>query len=1220
MQQPHRKTLVAYAIKLLCLMMILPLCSSLQAQSFYGSIVGTVTDATGAVVPNAKVTVTNVGTSEATTITSDGAGKFSFVNLIPATYKVDISKASFKHFIHDQVTVEVGNTVRVDSALQVGAANETVEVSTEAPLLKTDSSTLSTEISAQQVQEMPLNGRNVLNLIALTPGVVPTGGAMGGTGLDQGTRTAGGAGFGNYQIGGSIQGQSAQFIDGVANNLLGGNIVALVPTQDAIQEFSVASSNAGADFGRFAGGVVNMATKSGGNKFHGSAWEYLRNRDFNANDYFSNFNPVLNPRVKYNQNQYGASINGPIMRDKLFFMFTWEGYKLNAANVTPTEVPTPALQAGVFANKITDPAGICNIQPYTGGLTGSDGNPIAAGGYYIQNLGKAGLIAGTTCGDPTGLQLKNIFPNPNANLTGTNWFKATPIGNNQNQYNGRVDYALSSNDRLFARYTYWTLLDVPHTEFNDQGQPGTSLTGYSGGWPTADGQTGIYTNQAVVGETHTFNPSTVLDVRANYVRVYSPNAAQDMNVNYNQFGTALAALAPQMNVHTMPGVQLNGPYGIYNANNYPNNGVNWNNTYGLGGNLVKIVRSHSLKFGAEMRLMDASSVNHNGAGGGSFQYNNSYSGDEWANFLMGYPSQVQFKTAIETAEYSYYSGYYVTDTWQASKNLTLTLGLRYELPGVTEERNNKATVLLPNAVDPISGVKGTEALVASSLYGNRGDVNPYHSAFGPRLGLAYRATSTTVVRGGYGIAYLPNDISGGTNPNGAFVNGATTSPNIPGNYTSLAANQLQQILAPIPAGGTTSAPLAFNPSNGRGNATVGTGPTYFMSNLVSATSYKGQTIQGPVPTQPYPWVQQWNMSLSHEFKNGLVADVAYTGLHGTNMPGSGGRELNEINASTYNSSGLALTGPQTGSLLSAAATSCPNAPTFTTMAGLTVGQCLRPNPYYKSIQDTAEYFAVENYRSFQAKAEKRMGAMGVLMANYTWAQNKGNTDTQTNYLEQKATAQGGSGAGGYQDYNNLKGEYSLISYDVTNRVIVAYNLNLPFGKGKKFGNNFAGPIDTLVSGWAINGVTTFQSGFPVFLAMSSNNALKNANLGIGTLRPQIVPGCQAKINESGLARVQAGAWFNTSCFTAPGAWSFGNEPRVDPVLRGDGQKNFDFSFQKSTSIAEGFKLEFRTEFFNVFNRVQFAPPIPSVGAGNFGAVTYQVNHPRQLQLSLRLNY
>jgi hypothetical protein len=1204
----------AVGIKLIAIMMALSVCPSLKAQSFYGSIVGTVTDGTGAVVPDAQVMATNVGTNESVSVKSDPSGKFSFVNLLPATYKVSVDKGGFKRFLQDRVTVEVNNTVRLDAMLQVGAANETVEVSPEAAQLKSDSSTLSTEIGAQQVQEMPLNGRNVLNLIALTPGVVPTGAAMGATGLNQGTRTAGGAGWGDYEIGGAIQGQSAQFIDGVANNLLIGNVVGLVPTQDAIQEFSVASSNATADFGRFSGGVVNMATKSGGNAFHGSAWEYLRNRDFNANDYFSNQNGSARPQ--YNQNQYGASVSGPIVRNKMFFMFTWEGYRSLTGNLTPTNVPTTALQNGIFPNAITDPLGICSISTTV--------NP---GSWTITNLyGPSANPAypNATCGDATNKIIKTFYPAPNA--TGaSNWFLTTPLGNKQNQYNGRVDYTLGPNDRLFARYTYWTLQDTAHSEFLDQGFGGTK-------WPTNDGQQSDYTHQAVVGETHTFNPTTVLDVRLNFMRQYSPNIAQSAGLSQSQFGSQYTALASQESFQEIPGFNVSGGlHGLYAMSNYINDSITWYDTYGINGNLVKIVGPHSFKFGTEVRLMDQSEESFSGGASGTYTYSTNWSGDEWANFLMGYPTAATFKTALRIAAYTYYQGYYAMDTWQAAKNLTFTLGLRYELPGAIAERNNKATVLLPNTVDPTTGITGTESLVASSLYPSRSNVIPYHTAFAPRVGAAIRLTPTTAIRGGFGISFLPNDIPSGANPDGNYVNGATTTVNVP---TSGNPVPLTQNLVPLTGSTTTSilnqiVASGITPSPGRTNPN-------FMTLLGSKTAFLNQNLTAPDPYQSYPWVEQWNMSLSHQFQSNLVAEVSYNGLHGTNLPLSGSRNLNEL-PDQYDSMGSALAVKQ----------ACAAANNLV----VSVGQCLRPYPFYNNVSDSIGYVGIENYRSFQAKGEKRMGAGGIIMANYTYARNLGNTDTQNGYLESKSVTQGGSGSAGIQDWNNLKGEYSLISYDVTNRIIVAYNLNLPFGKGKKYANGFSDFANNFVSGWAINGDTTIQSGFPIFLTAATNNQLIGFGANNNNTRPMVVPGCNKKIGGSGLARVQAGGWFNIYCFENDAAsslstngvtqypnglgslnptptvnsvpftqYQFGNEPRTDPTLRADGIKNFDFSFQKSTSLHEKLNLEFRTEFFNIFNRVQFAPPGPTAGSNNFGQVTYQVNRPRQLQLSLRLNY
>jgi hypothetical protein len=420
---------------------------------------------------------------------------------------------------------------------------------------------------------------------------------------------------------------------------------------------------------------------------------------------------------------------------------------------------------------------------------------------------------------------------------------------------------------------------------------------------------------------------------------------------------------------------------------------------------------------------------------------------------------------------------------------------------------------------------------------------------------------------------------------------------------------------------------------GRGNGQA----TYFMPNLVSTTSYKGQSINAPYPYQNYPYVQQWNAALSHQFKGDWMAEISYSGLSGKNLPGIG-HNLDEI-PNQYDSMQSSL-----GTHQACAAT--PGITSGSPGGFISAGQCLRPYPLYNNVQDGAQLYAVQHYRSIQARAEKRMGIAGVLTGNYTWARNIGNTDTTASYLESKSSVQGGSGNGGLQDYNNLTGEISLISYDVTNRAIVSYVVSLPFGKGAKYGNSFSGPMNAIVSGWAINGITTLQSGFPVFLGNSSGNQL-NQSYGAGGTRPMVISGCNPKIGGSGLARAKNGAWFNTNCFAAQGqnflpngsyspfnpngpggsanlqyynGFAFGNEPRVDPTLRGDGIKNFDFSFQKSTPIHESTNFEFRAEFFNVMNRVQFSPPNASVGSNQFGTIAYQVNKPRQIQLSARVNF
>ena len=588
-----------------------------------------------------------------------------------------------------------------------------------------------------------------------------------------------------------------------------------------------------------------------------------------------------------------------------------------------------------------------------------------------------------------------------------------------------MDYTLSDKQRLFGRYTYWTLNDTGHSEFNDKGLNGVS-------WNTNDGHNANVTQQFVLGDTYAFNPTTVLDVRANYVREYDPNLADSTSINEAQFGSAYATLAPQMTAHTLPGFNVSGGlHGLYNEGNFPNDSVTWWNTYGIDAGLTKILGAHSLKFGAELRLMDQSSINA-GTAAGSYTYTTSFTGDEWASFLMGYPTATTFKTGAKVAAYSYYQAYYLTDTWQASRNLTLNLGVRYELPGALAERNNKATVLLPTAVDPTTGITGTLALVNSALYGHRTTVLPEYNLFAPRVGFSYRAGANTVLQGGYGLSYLPNDITGGTNPSASLVNGATTT------VSNTVATPLQNNLNCIVTAGCLSptAPGGLTQPFGRSNPT-------FMTLYGNKNSYLKQAISGPVPNQPYPYVQQWNIALNHQFTGNWMAGVAYSGMKGTNLPGAGNRQLDQL-PDQYDAMGSALT---------ANAASCAATPGFAANT-ITVGQCLRPFPYYNGVTDTAEFYAWEHYRSLQLRAEKRFGRSGVLSANFTTSKNMANTDTQNSFLESKSTVQGGNGDGTLQDYTNPAAEYSLISFDVTNRMIIDYVLNLPFGNGTEIRQRF----------------------------------------------------------------------------------------------------------------------------------------------------------------------
>jgi hypothetical protein len=1197
--QPIRLLLMMVAV-------VFGLCSSpASAQTFYGSIVGTVTDATGAVVQGATVTITNLGTNDVQAAKTDTAGDYRFVNLVPANYRVVVETSGFKRFERQSVEVVVDTTARVNAALQIGAATETVEVGTQAALLQTESGSLGDTIGAKQMDSMPLNGRNAMNLMELVPGVIPQGSSLGSAAANLGA-TTGSVGWGNYQIGGGIPTQSSTYVDGAPTQIMQKNTNALVPTQDTVQEFTVETSGVSPEFGRFGGGVVNMTTKSGTNQFHGTAYEYVRNKDVNANNYFFNRSNLARP--EFTENQFGGAVGGPIWKKKAFFFVAYELNRIRQAALEQTNIPTAAEQAGVIADpasggsykKIVDLTGNCNIQPYTGQtVTGPTGQSetFAAGGYYITNLFQAGSVSGT-CGDPTAKIFRTFYPYNTLNAN-SSYNYITPYSESDNTYqlSGRFDYDLTSKQRAFARFTLWNVLDSP-----------INIMQGASGYPTHSAGAQNHTNQIVVGDTYTFNPTTVLEFRADYMRQDSvPPGYQ--GTNEAQWGAPFAALAPYMNYQHIPGFSLAGTGQLHNIFNFGYTGVQflYYNNYHVSGALTKMLGKHTLKMGAEVRLMQRDDVGNDGSPSGSFTYGDDLSGDEWSNFLMGQFDSDTITSLKRTTSYDWYSGYYIQDTWQAARKLTLNLGLRVEMPGAIAENANNASVLLPNAVDPYTGITGTAALVQSSLYpGRTTQVSPGVKV-GPRVGFAYRLTDSTVVRGGYSLSYLTPDYQTGTYAETQSINSAaTTHTNVGSTITyTMGVN-------PFPI--TTQYPLGMQLAQGRAN------PAFMVANI-------GQAVTDPYPFEPFPTSQSMNVSIGHQMKGDTLIDVGFAHTLGTHLPrlSDGLDELPD----QYDSLGTALAANKTpgGTPINLAYDSV-TLPT----ALQTYGQSLLPFPAYKNFSNGADFNGTLSYNALEVKVQKRFKAAGQFGAAYTWMKMIGDADSILTGIEAVSAGVAGAGHGTYQDYNNLKAERSIYSFDAPNRLVFNYVYNLPFGHGQRFGANTNGVVERVISAWSLSGITTFQSGYPVYMYTSGNNLSKN--LGAGTIRPNYTPGCAKTIGGSGYARTQPGAtWFNTTCFTLPGtpgssatpssaSYGFGNEPRTDDAIKSGGVDNFDLSVIKSIPIHESIALQLRVEGYNIFNRVQFGPPVTEADAPNalFGVVSSQANNPRELQGALRVNF
>jgi len=1130
------------------------------AQTFFGSIVGNVTDASGAAVPGAAVTLTNTGTSEKRTGETDSRGAYQFVNLVPGVYRVDVEKTGFQRLSRPDVQVQVQSAVRIDAALQIGEVSQTLEVTGQAALLQTETTALSQVVEGRTVQDMPLNGRNVLNLVELVPGVVPQGSSSGNP---MGNQSKGGTtnpnGWGNYQIGGGMANQSGTYMDGAPMNVSYVNSVILVPTQDAIAEFRVATNNVSAEFGRFAGGIVNLTTKSGTNQFHGGLYEYLRNRSLNANDFFSNRSGIARPA--FNQNQYGANGGGPLIKDKTFFFFSWEDFKYRQGLPTVTTVPTAAMKTGDFSGAgiplVYDPLSTTQTSP----------------GVYTRTPFAGKLIPAARI-DSSANVMKNYWGAPNAPGIVNNWVGNGRAGGDQYQINARGDQSVSDKQRLFARYTRWIGNTIPNDLFQTKA---TGITAY------------YTTDQAVLGDTYSLSPSTVADVRASFTRFRFGFTPVSQGADLTQFGPAYAKLQSQMSFTNYPGNAVTGMQSFSQAVTVRN----VNNVYSLSENVTRIVGSHTLKVGAEQRLIEWNYGQTNNAAG-TFNFDNRItaqnplsptgSGYPFASFMLGYPySGLATEIALSSAR-MWYHGLYATDTWQATRKLTFNYGVRWDFPGSFWEKHDSNLVFLPGAPDPISAkvgmtLKGQPALTNSDAYPDRKVHPAIYKLFAPRLGLAYRVNDKMVLRTGYGLAYLPNDVAFLDSPWAASVNSAATN-----------------MVASLDGGLTPSATLS-NPFPSGLIPPVGHSAS-FLSAL------EGSTPSAPVPDSPHPYAQQWNLNLEREFAGGLMIEVGYGGSKGTHLPISISAQMNQI-GDQYDSMGAALLtqvkNPFYGIL--------PASIGQLAAATVAQGQLLRPYPQFLGVTNASYNVGASTYHSLQTKVQKRFHSGGSLLASYTWAKLMSNSDTLTSWLES-------SSAGAVQNWNNLRAEKSLASYDVPSRLIVSYVYDLPFGKGKSFLKNAAGPVDKIVSGWGVNGVATFQSGFPLTLTAQATTI--SSTFGGGTPRPNVVAGCSK--SPGGTAQSKLNGWFNTSCYSQPGQFTFGNEGRTDPNLRSSGINNWNFAATKGTAITERVNLQFRAEFFNLTNRVQFNAAGGALGTPTFGVVTASRNLPRQIQFGLRASF
>jgi hypothetical protein len=882
-------------------------------------------------------------------------------------------------------------------------------------------------------------------------------------------------------------------------------------------------------------------------------------------------------------------------------------------------MPTAANLTGVFS---TTP--LYNPKNATCDASGSTatnlGDPClmptnASGNYYIptQYLSTTATILNPY-----------LFLTPTSGAATNNFVHQALSPVDYNNYNARGDETLGAKQRLFERYTEY-----------HRNHEGYATTGNQFFYPTFN--TSI---QAVIGDTITITPNMVADVRASYLR-YIFNSSQLLCCNFNvgQFSAAWNTLAPGVVFKQLPHLAFTNGYYSPGGPNI----LDTDNSYVLSGNLTWIHGRHTATFGAEARKIEWDYIQTN-TPSGQFSFNPTATasltgsgGNAFASYMLGVPYQGSFQEPAISKGVIWYGGLYAADSFRLTPKLTLNAGVRWEQPGSFKETHGSLETLIVNL--PTTGLPmvngkaltGGLALTNSSQYGSKDWQALHWDLFSPRAGFAYSPSDKWALSGGFGISDLPPTVAFSTGPYNVPSNLATSNMVA---YTNIS-TPFNTMDNPF-AGGTLTAP--------------------FGHSQAGVNSLLGNGIQAMVPNQPYPYYMQWNFGLQRQFGNSSSVQVSYVGSKGNHLP------LYSVNEDQlpdqYDVCGIDKTQPQclySGDGLQHLLTDQVTNPMATANGGfipasagvlggakVPFGYLLKPHPQYLYMSALGPTIGGTNYAALQVLAKKRFTSGGVLMAAYTWANLKGTADVLSPWLE--ANNHNVGGGQGIQDNTNINGnasnpgEVSQSSFNAPQRLVIDYVYPLPFGHGKRFLATAKGPVNVLVSDWTVNGISTFQSGFPLAFVDTGTNSLENLyavgqagpGTGAGANRPNYVSGCNRVV--AGKPSQRIGGWFNTACFVAPtvttqtpgtanSTWSFGNESRVDPTLRAQGLDTSDFSVAKGIAIHERYHVDIKTEFYNVFNWTQFSPPSTTAdGGATFGTVTAQYNNPRLIQFSGRFTF
>ncbi|MDX1981166.1 MAG: carboxypeptidase regulatory-like domain-containing protein [Bryobacteraceae bacterium] len=1120
------------------------------AQQTTGTVTGTVTDRSGAVIAGAEVKLTNPSTGITRAAQSDEGGNFRFLQLPLGVYSLETSSAGFKAFRREGIVVEADRSLAVPVALEVGNVTEVIEVQGGAELLEPNTSALGTVMEQRKVDELPLNGRNPTGLANLVPTVRGIG-YFGGQVLSSWRLSA-------ISIGGGQPLSNGFMVDGIASEKMFTSGTQAFPTVDSTQEFKILTNAMSAEFGRTGGGIVSLVTKSGTNEFHGNLFEFVRNSAFNANDFFSNRAGRARPFLAWNQ--FGGSLGGPLKRNKVFFFTNYEAFRERRVSQSIVTSPTALQRAGDFSDTRTANGNLINIyDPFS-----TRANPDAQG-QFIRDQFPGNRIPASRI-NRVGQEILKFYPLPNlpglANTQAQNLFLQAGGPIDRNTFTAKGDWNITSSRRLSGRYT-WDDLDWQFPKLF--GTPAET-----------DGRTVfIPRHGASVNYTDTLRPTLLLDVKLGFNRenenFFTPSQGFDIaTLGFPESFKRVAYVGRGADTGRFPRMS------VADLNTFGGLGSRGNPsmTTLASAAVTKIFSKHTVKTGVEQRFyarndygrecsVGCYTVNRGFTQGPNPQVANANAGYGTASLLLGTASAANTTLVTDaTASLRYYA-LFLQDDWKVTPKLTLNLGLRWDYEGPITDRYNVLSNFDPNVESPlrVPGMNLRGGLAFPGVGGlDRGVSRRQFTDWGPRFGFAYQLHPKTVLRGGFGIIYIP------TTPNGDVAKTGFTNNTLM--VTSI-------------DGGLTPRDLLTNPyPNGLDQPT---------GSSLGALTGVGTGIIGQLRDISRGYTKQWNFTIQHQPWNNWLLEAAWVGNHGIKLLGFS-RNLNFLSDDSLALGAASLAQPIANPFRGIITTGPLSGATITR------AQSLLPYPHFSGVSGGYSFLNNSIYHALAVKVERRFASGFSLIAAYT-ASKLISDGQNTGQIRP-----GGNGVTGVQNWNNLRLERALDAQDVAQRLVMTALYELPFFKdGSRLSR-------ALLGGWQTNAIMTVESGLPL--------ALSAPGVGVGN-RPNVVAGQDPKVDNPTLAR-----WFNTSAFTNIAPYTFGTVSRTLPTVRSDGQFNLDFSLFKNFQITERYRVQFRAEAFNITNTPTFEAPGTAINAATFGVVTATAFNPkpREVQLALRLTF